>query len=337
MSTSIVRAACALAIGTSVFVPVATSQAAPPVPDNVRRVVSGQEIAASRVPASLAEVDGFMLGQARQGILLDAANVSSAAVGSSEFVWERSTKIVSAQLDITYSAEVAPGSDAAYGEIVEMGMITEPAPGGGRASPTTGIGMGAASMTGATRIDSQTGCSTWTNDSNKLTACREMFKPTNDGSSTRDYYAYNRWGTAEGKKQTLNTDFQVVRMDFRSHPHRSYASRVQGLSNYFPRDNTQLCNEGTSVNVTVGSMSLVIGLTNCADKSPTVNATTKEMGIIYDDGVIFGGRVKGAEFEMTVYTAQNGANPIMSDYNYAKFCKDTLLNCKTVSNAAPGW
>ena len=100
------------------------------------------------------------------------------------------------------------------------------------------------------------------------------------------------------------------------------------MTDYFPRDGTQLCNEGSSVDLGVGSLSLKIGLTNCGDKNPIPNATTRTMGVIYDDGFIFGGPLsKGVEFEMEVFNWQGGATPILGDYNYGKFCSGLLTNC----------
>lgn len=274
-------------------------------------------------------------GQARSGRLLDAKGVRVAVLrgGKAAATWEAGTRVDELRLGrLTTDPTQDEGSD-----VLELAMLTSEEPAETAVAPgAQGAGMaGAISYSGGTRLSST--CQTWTYSSSKITGCYQKFKPTNDGSSTRDYYAYNRWATAEGRVVDWQTDFKPVIIDARSRPRAGYASRTMGLTDYFPKDSAQLCNEGTSANLGLGSLAFSIGLTNCADKSPIVDANTKTMGVRYDDGFIFGGsRVKGVDFEMEVWNYQGAAQPLLGDYNYAKFCSGTLSNC-TATIGNDGW
>lgn len=276
--------------------------------------------------------------QARTGRLVDSRNVRSAALGSATLSWEAGSTVQEARLNRAISRDVRPElARGRKGEILELDFVAaedDAAAGTPQAVGIVGAGMTSASFSGGQRLTS--GCQTWTVSGSSVTGCYQKYKPTTDGSSTRDYYAYNRWATAVGKDEVL-FDFNPVIVDIRSRPWVGYGSRIDGLTDYFPISGEQLCNEGTSVNVGVGSLALTIGLTNCADKNPIPNATTRTMGVIYDDGFIFGGpRSKGIDFEMEVFNEQGGAVPIFGDYNYGKFCSATLLNC-TGTLGKNGW
>lgn len=274
--------------------------------------------------------------QAREGRHVDALNVSAAILGGGELAWEDGSMVEEARFLFSTSTDVVPGAQASTGGILELrfqatadaGMVDAP-----QDRTLVGPGMGSASYSGGTRLQST--CQTWTLQGRSITGCYQLFKPTSDNSSSRDYYAYNRWATAVGQGGVL--PWYPVVVDVRSRPHISYASRVVGMSNYFPIDGSQLCNQGSSVNLSLGTLGLGIGLTNCGDKVPIPNAGTKTMGVIYDDGFVFGGPLsKGVDFEMEVFAWQGGATPIMGDYNYAKFCSGTLANC-TGTLGKDGW
>lgn len=196
----------------------------------------------------------------------------------------------------------------------------------------SGMGLGIAQYTGGTRLSSY--CQTWTVNGSSVTACQQKFKPDNDGSSTRDYYLYNRYGTALGD-DAIPTDWKVVTFDMRSRP-RAGTSTTKGMSGYFPSDSQQLCNEGSSVQIGVGSLSLTIPLTPCGNKYPIPNATTMTMGLIYDSGPIFGDRAKGLDYEQEVWAYQGAAAPNLGFYNYAKFCYLTFLTCSG-TKGLDGW
>ncbi len=274
--------------------------------------------------------------QAREGRLVDALNVNAAILGGGELAWEDGSVVEEARFLIATSTDVVQGAQGSTGEILELDFQAHAdadVPNAPQDRAAVGLGMGSASYSGGTRLQST--CQTWTVQGRSITGCYQLFKPTSDYSSTRDYYAYNRWATAVG--QNGSPPWYPVIVDARSRPHSSYPSRVAGMSNYFPIDGSQLCFQGSSVNITVGSLGLAFALTNCADKVPTPDATTKTMGVIYDDGFLFGGPLsKGVDFEMEVFAWQGGATPIMGDYNYAKFCSGTLANC-TGTLGKDGW
>ena len=193
---------------------------------------------------------------------------------------------------------------------------------------------GSSSFSGGTRQANY--CQTWTVNGSNVTGCVEKFKPSNDGSTTRDYYAYNRWGTAQGKAVSFGLDYKVTKFDMRSRPRAGYASRTVGMNDYFPNDASQLCAEGGSVSVGVGSLSVSIGLTNCSEKYPVPNATTKTMGLVYDAGAVFESRTKGVDYEQEVFGWQGSASPSLGFYNYGKFCQGTYLTCSGTTGL-DGW
>jgi len=313
----------------------------PPVTVESRTFSADQIGAATRGPHEGANTDRaigqHVAAQARAGRLIDAKLVRAAAFGDSSLTWEVGSAVSEARFNRSVSTDVVAGAPADSGEILELdfesGEAPE-APGDDQALSLVGAGMGSATYSGGTRLTSA--CQTWTVSGRSVTGCYQKFKPTTDGSSTRDYYAYNRWATAVGQSSFPFNWYPVV-VDVRSRPYLGYESRTVGMTDYFPRDGTQLCNEGSSVDLGVGSLALKIGLTNCADKNPIPNATTRTMGVIYDDGFIFGGPLsKGVEFEMEVFNWQGGATPILGDYNYGKFCSGLLTNC-TGTLGKNGW
>jgi hypothetical protein len=280
--------------------------------------------------------------QATIGRKIDIATVSAVELGDGVMVWEEGAIVDSARYT-RYSFDDAASGSNTSGEVLELAFESHMDPnvvdqGEGNDANVGdqlegGPGMLTASWSGGTRL--QNTCQTWTVSGCSVTSCYQLFKPTNDNYSQRDYYSYNRYVTAVGRQGVLNT-YPVV-VDGRSRPHVNYASRVVGLSGYFPTSGSQLCSEGTSVGITLGTLSLGIGLRNCGDKSPIPNATTKTMGVIYDDGFIFGGPLsKGVDFEMEIYGWQGGSTPIMGDRNYGKFCTGTLASC-TGTLGTDGW
>ena len=304
------------------------------------RVIQGDEIKAAakglkQDAKTDAAIESHVASQAREGRLVDSKNVKAAAFDNATLTWETGSFVDEAR----YAKSKTKAKDGATeDEVLELAFISAEDPDapadGGAVQALSGAGMTGASFSGGTRLTSA--CQTWTVQGRSMTGCYQKFKPTSDGSSTRDYYAYNRWGTATGQS-SFPFNWWPVYVDIRSRPWVGYGSRIVGMTNYFPIDGSQLCNEGSSVDIKLGSLALGIGLTNCADKYPIPNATTRTMGLIYDDGFIFGGPLsKGVDFEMEVFNWQGGATPIFGDYNYAKFCSGTLLNC-TGTLGKNGW
>jgi hypothetical protein len=319
-------------------VPVGLAVAAPPSAPAAAVLTSSrvtgaqvQRAASTSTQDTRGAVRQHVAGQAREGRLVDAKNVRSAAVAGGLVTWERGSKVDELRSDRRTSAEESGTSEALgltlIGSEDQADRFVPPA--------TVGAGMtGSSSMSGGRRLANY--CQTWTSAGNSVTACVEKFDPTNDGSSTRDYYAYNRWGTASGKIVDWAPDWKVTKFDMRSRPHASYASRTKGMNDYFPNDSAQLCNEGGSAQVGLGSLSFSIGLTDCSDKYPIPNATTKTMGLIYDAGAIFGDRVRGLDYSQEVWTYQGYATTSLGFYNYGKFCQGSYANCNATLGK-DGW
>jgi hypothetical protein len=341
----LIAAVLGVAAGVAVLVPwsAGAAQRGEPVTIKSRVIEAGEIRAAARSRGADARndrtIDEHVAAQARTGRLVDAKNVRSAVFDEAELSWEAGSAVQRARFNLAVSTDVRPEArgSATQGEILELDFVGGEDPTASPAAQAVGVvgaGLLGASYSGGTRLTSA--CQTWTVHSQQITGCYQKFKPNSDGSSTRDYYAYNRWATAVG--QDAFVDWKPVVVDARSRPWAGYGGRVDGMTDYFPHSGTQLCNEGSSVNLGIGSLSLSIGLTNCGDKNPIPNATTRTMGVIYDDGFIFGGpRSKGVDFEMEVWNQQGGAAPILADYNYAKICHLTLADCWGVLGKDAGW
>lgn len=275
-----------------------------------------------------AAVGAYVESQAQEGRLLDASAVSVAQIGGGTATWERGSTIVELR-----STRWATREGSVKGAIAELAILAdEDSAATAGTGAVSGMGLGIATYSGGTRLASY--CQTWTVSGSSVTACQQKFKPTSDGSSTRDYYLYNRYGTAVGD-DAIPTDWKVVNFDMRSRP-RAGTTTTKGMSGYFPSDATQLCNEGGSVSLGVGSLSLTIPLTPCGSKRPIPNATTMTMGLIYDSGPIFGDRTKGLDYEQEVWANQGGTAPNLGFYNYAKFCYLTLATCSG-TKGVDGW
>ena len=343
MST-VMRAAVSviLAAGTTIIASASADAAPPPRPPEARATLVGStraiaaDVAAALVstpPAAAAAAIGQHVSeQARAGRLVDAKNVRAADVAGGRATWELGSTVDELRMD-RYTSTA--GTET--GDIIGLTLIGSEDQGEQATQPggLTGAGMtGSSSLTGGSTLANY--CQTWTASGSSVTACVQKYKPTNDGSSTRDYYAYNRWGTASGRVVDFALDYKVTKFDMRSRPRAGYESRTKGMNDYFPNDSSQLCAEGGSVGLGVGSLSFTIGLTNCSEKYPVPNATTKTMGLVYDAGAIFETRVKGVDYEQEVWSYQGELSPSLGFYNYGKFCQGTYLTC-TATIGTDGW
>lgn len=274
-------------------------------------------------------VDSYVRAQAQEGRLLDASAVGVAEIGGGTATWERGSTIVELR-----SSRYATREGSVIGAMAELAILAdEDSAATSGAGAVSGMGLGIAQYSGGTRLSSY--CQTWTVNGNSVTACQQKFKPDNDGSTTRDYYIYNRYGTALGD-DAIPTDWKPIIFDMRSRP-RAGTTTTKGMSGYFPSDATQLCNEGGSVGLKVGSLSLTIPLTPCGNKYPVPNATTMTMGLVFESGFIFpDSRSKGLDYEQEVWAYQNQAAPNLGFYNYGKFCYLTLLTCSG-TKGLDGW
>lgn len=275
-----------------------------------------------------AAVSTYVQAQAQDGRLLDASAVSVAKIGGGTATWEQGSTIVELR-----STRWATREGSVKGGMAELAILAdEDSDATAGTGAVAGMGLGIATYSGGTRLASY--CQTWTVNGSSVTACQQKFKPNSDGSTTRDYYLYNRYGTAVGD-DAIPTDWKVVNFDMRSRP-RAGTTTTKGMSGYFPSDSTQLCNEGSSVSLGVGTLQLTIPLTPCGNKYPIPNATTMTMGLIYDSGPIFGDRTKGLDYEQEVWAYQGAAAPNLGFYNYAKFCYLTFATCSG-TKGVDGW
>jgi hypothetical protein len=331
----VVTSALLIGGGTSVA---AAAPAATPSVTKVESVrIFGPQIkaaaAATTPAASRAAADAYVAKQATEGRFLDVKNVYAASVGGGTVTWESGSGVDEVRLERWAESGSTAGPD---GDIVRLAVIgsedesqvTQPQ------AAVAGTGMTAARrMTGGKILGKY--CQTWTSRSNSVTGCQEKIKPTDDQSTTRDYYFYNRWGTAQGQS-VFGPDWQVVEFDMRSRPRDGYEGRTKGMSDYFPNDAEQLCDELGSVSLGHGSLNLTIGLTNCSEKFPIINATTKTMGLKYDAGFFFESRTKGLDYSQEIFAFQGEAQPLMGTYNDAKFCRGTLASCRSTIGL-DGW
>lgn len=287
-----------------------------------------------------AEIAAYTESQAAEGRMVDSARVNVAGVDGGIAVWESGSKVDQVSRARYLITDTSTGEQGEIEDLELIGVEDHTSPyylDPGPEEPVlagSGSGMTAArSMSGGALLAKY--CQTWSHNGNKVTGCVEKMKPNNDYSKTRDYYAYNRWGTAEGKVIDWGIDWKVTKFDMRSRPNAAYPSYTKGMSDYFPNDRAELCSS-SSTNLGVGSLSFTIGLTNCSEKSPIVNATTKTMGVIYDAGAVFEARVKGVDYEQEVWTYQGSSAPRLGLYNYGKFCRGTYATCSATVGKS-GW
>lgn len=298
--------------------------------------VSGAQVSeAARATAAdraNAAIGRHVAEQASQGRLVDRKNVRAAAVAGGEVTWESGSRVDELRLDRHVVGEGTPDA----GEIVELAVIgAEEETGAVLPTAVAGAGMGSSYNASGGSLHANY-CQTWTVNGNSVTGCVEKWKPTNDYSTSRDYYAYNRWGTAAGKIVNWAPDWKTTKFDMRSRPRAGYETRTKGMSDYFPRDSSHLCNEGGSVSLGVGSLSFTVNLSNCSEKYPVPNATYKTMGLVYDAGAVFETRVIGNDYEQEVWTYQGYAAPSLGFYNYGKFCLGTYATCSGTTGT-DGW
>lgn len=277
-------------------------------------------------------IRNHVAAQAREGRLVDSLNVNAAMLDGGELAWEDGSVVEEARFLLSTSTDVATEATVATAEILELDfrasmdadMIDAP-----QGRPLVGPGMGHASHTGGTLVTDN--CQTWSVDELedlKITGCYQLFKPNIDNSASRDYYAYNRWATATGTP-VFGPDWVPAIVEIRSRPHGAYRYRVKGMSSYFPQSSSELCSQGSSLNISVGSLGLNIPLTSCADKTPFPDASQHMMGVRYDAGYfLLGDPISmSVEFEMVVWANQDGPRPVMGDYNHAKFCLADADHC----------
>jgi hypothetical protein len=338
----LVLAAGAVTMTTIGALTAAPATAAPDGPDAVATrttVVSGHAVRAAeprqRTNAEVAQArDKHLLGQARAGRSVDASATHTAVVDGLEVVWEDGSTIQ--QISITDVRSTANTDDFAQSvkASVSHDDVATPAQ-----RVATGAGLsGSFGVSGASLISGS--CSTFTTVVNdlKLTECWAKYKVTAESSSTSDFYFYDRYATAVGKSTPWYDPFHIVpvKIDIRSRPWSSLASRVTGLVAYQPRSTISSCVSGGSLSISYAGFSASVPISACSHLTPFPNASTKTMQVVWDNFDVFSDVIsRGAEFAMVVSSNQ-GVSPSLADYNYARWCHGPAT-CSWLEQRDSGW
>lgn len=276
--------------------------------------------------------DAYVSAQSRAGRLVDEVATSAAVVDGLSTVWERGVTVANLQVR---SARM-PGETEPLAEdfLVESGGDPVAAAASAESS-AVGVGLsGAYGVSYGNRLAGS--CITTTSGTgNKLTNCYEKYAVTRDGNATYNYFFYNRWATAEGKDISFGLDYTPTRIDIRSRPWAGYGGRTDQLNDYRPRAGSSYCST-QSWSIGIASFSATVPIQNCEETNPIIDATARSAGVIYDQGAVFSGRVRGTDFSMIV-AADGGETPVLADYNYAKYCRGTYATCDGVLRKDSGW
>jgi hypothetical protein len=271
-------------------------------------------------------INAFLSAQARSGRLLDASNIKAAVVDGVSTVWESGLSLDSVQVDSVDDGGTEP---AAQGVTVQAHALRDVV----AESIAPSLGMeNLIDRTGGNFLGGY--CTTTTVNSNKLTSCFQKFKAAI--TTSRDYYYYNRFATAEGHQISFGFDYSPTKIDVRSRPWSGTAGAgVAALADYWPRAGVKSCDDH-SITISYGSLSGEMPIQDCDEVNPSPDATQKAMVVIYDQGSVFSGRVHGTDMSF-VYSTFKGMNPAYADYTYAKFCRGSYANCDGVLRKDSGW
>lgn len=326
---------------TSSFLVTETASAAPPGEDQpTARTVSSQRATSADLaraeratPATArdAAIGRHVSEQARSGRLLDRKNVHAAAALGGEVTWESGSVVEEIRVDKGFVT-----GKKGRAETMDLGLVTaERTDPGVQTAGVTGAGMGKATVLGGLSAY-WSDCAEWTVSGNKITSCWEKMKPERDYSTTRDYYAYNRYGTALGKINDNNTDWYVSDFSMRSRPRVGYEYRTDGMNGYFPISSSELCNELGSTSLSVGNLSFSIPVRDCDERYPDINIGDISMGVVFDGGYYISERVQGIDYEQEVYTGHGDASPMLGYYNYGRFCWTPFLSQNSYCSTTAG-
>ena len=271
--------------------------------------------AASRAEAKSAYLDQ----QARSGRLVDGQHIKSAVVKGATVVWDDGVNVDG----LTF----APMSGA-DGNVDGQELILESSPNvsaaTGGSTSTTGLGLDVTSgLRGGTRVSGS--CVTTTVNGDDATTCFAKYKATYV-STSYNYYYYERWATGVARPATTwAIAYTPAIIDIRSRPWAgsSAATHTKQLNDYWPRGGSVGCTQSGSVGYSAAGVSMTVPLQDCNTTTPIPDATSKTMGVIYDQGSFGSGQSKSAEFGMTV-ALDKGYVANMADYTYMKFCRPYL-------------
>lgn len=285
--------------------------------------------AADRAKAESAYLDQ----QARTGRLVDQRYVNAAVVGDATVVWDDGVNVEAVTFAETTDAQ---GNDVGLEVALETSPDESATQGG--TTYTTGLGLEVTSgLRGGTRVSGN--CVSTTLNGDVATSCFAKYKATYT-SSSYNYYYYERWATGTARPATTwAIAYTPALIDIRSRPWAgsSAATHTKQLNDYWPRGGAIGCTQSGSVGYSAAGMSMTVPLQNCDSTTPIPNATSKTMGVIYDQGTYGSGRSKSAEFGMTV-ALDKGYVANMADYTYMKFCRPYLCqNQSGILRKDSGW
>lgn len=194
-------------------------------------------------------------------------------------------------------------------------------------------------LRGGTRVSGY--CTTTTLRKDQLTSCFAKYRASYSTRSYDYYYYYERWATATGRPATTSVGaYRPAIIDIRSRPWRNStaATRTRQLNDYWPRGGSTGCRDIGSAGYSAAGMSMTVPLQDCEETTPIPNATSKTMGVIFDQGRwVQSGRSRTASFGMTV-AMDKGYVANMADYSYAKFCLGYVcVDQNGVKRVDSGW
>ena len=241
---------------------------------SLETVDASQELVDPSASKDQATTRSYVDGMARRGRLVDDASVDVGVTSDGEVAaWDGDYAFD--QVRIVSSTDSSTGRDLG----VAIGVKTEDVDDGqsfGAVTTTPGLGMG-----GLTNFSNGSlkagGCGTWTHTvGHQVTSCYEKWK-VNEGSSTRDLWVYNRWGTAKARGDGIIHQYSVKELTLRSKPWSGTKSRVAGLRDYWPSTSSEVCPGGQpSLSFSVGAFSATMGQ-NCNHHDTFADANSFEL------------------------------------------------------------
>jgi hypothetical protein len=254
----------------------------------------------------------YLDDMARRGRLVDGESVDVGVTSDGDVAaWDGDYAFD--QVRIVSARDRGTGRDLG----VAIGMKTEDEDDGRSyeaATTTPGLGMG-----GFTNFQNGTrkggGCGTWTHEvGHQVTSCYEKWK-VNEGSSTRDMWVYNRWGTAKARGDGYIHQYSIKELTLRSKPWSGTKSRVANLVDYWPSTPGEVCPGGqASLSIGVGVFSAKMGQ-HCNHHDTFANANTFELQTTWTGNAP---TTIGTDGAIALETWA-GETLVMADYFWAKF------------------
>ena len=253
----------------------------------------------------------YLDDMARRGRLVDGASVDVGVTADGDTAaWDGDYAFD--QVRIVSAADSNTGRDLG----VAIGVKTEDVDDGqpyGAVTTTPGLGMDGFTsyQNGSSKGH---GCGTWTHEvGHQVTSCYEKWK-VNEGSSTRDMWVYNRWGTAKARGDGYIHQYSIKELTLRSKPWSGTKSRVANLVDW-PSTSSEVCPGGQgSLTISAGAFSATMGQ-NCNQHDTFANANTFELQTTWEGDAP---TTVGTDGAIALETWA-GETLVMADYFWAKF------------------